>query len=52
VEGATDEVVLRRIFQESGAGLARIFGLKGKEYLTQKLPGYNTAARMRHGSCW
>lgn len=45
VEGPIDEAVLRRLVALVGAQLGPVYGKKGKQYLQQKLTGYNRAAR-------
>lgn len=45
VEGLTDEAVLKRLVEHVGAELGALHGRKGKFYLTEKLPGFNSAAR-------
>lgn len=49
VEGDLDEAVLRRLVEEEGAILNRLYGRKGKQHLKQRLMGYNNAA---HRSLW
>lgn len=44
VEGDLDEAVLRRLVEEEGAILNRLYGRKGKQHLKQRLTGYNKAA--------
>ena len=41
VEGDLDEAVLRRLVEEEGAILNRLYGRKGKQHLKQRLTGYN-----------
>lgn len=45
VEGALDEAVLRRLVEDEGAVLHRLYGRKGKPHLKQYLTGFNQSAR-------
>lgn len=44
VEGSVDEAVLRRLVIEAGAELRPVYGKQGKQYLRDKIYGYNQAA--------
>lgn len=44
VEGDLDEVVLTRLVRRQGGEIGSVYGLRGKDYLRQKLRGYNNAA--------
>ncbi len=48
VEGAVDEVLLRRICQRLGTSVGSVYGLRGKAYILSRLPGFNNSARFRH----
>ena len=45
VEGIVDEAVVRTVIAHAGASLGDVYGKQGKEYLRQKIAGYNNAAR-------
>lgn len=45
VEGITDEVVAKRLIEHAGLALGAVYGGRGKPYLLQRLPAYNSAAR-------
>jgi len=45
VEGIVDEAVVRTVIAHAGAAVGDVYGKQGKEYLRQKLAGYNNAAR-------
>lgn len=45
VEGIVDEAVLQRLITHVGAGIGPIHGKNGKQFLRQRLPGYNQAAQ-------
>jgi hypothetical protein len=45
VEGATDEVILRRILLELGIPCAEFYGGRGKQHLVEHLERYNRSAR-------
>ena len=49
VEGDFDEAVLRRLVEEEGAVLDRLYGRKGNQHLKQRLKGYDRSA---HRSPW
>jgi len=44
VEGDLDEAVLRRLVEEKGAILDRLYGKQGKQHIEKRLGGYNQAA--------
>jgi len=45
VEGIVDEAVVRTVIAHAGAVAGDVYGKQGKEYLRQKIAGYNNAAR-------
>jgi hypothetical protein len=45
VEGPTDEAVLRSLLVHVGAKPGQIYGGQGKQFLKQKIHGYNNAAK-------
>jgi hypothetical protein len=45
VEGPTDESVLRRLVQEAGGTVGRVYGRQGKDHLLRQISAYNHAAR-------
>lgn len=45
VEGITDEVVAKRLIEHAGLAPGAVYGGRGKPYLLQRLPAYNSAAR-------
>lgn len=45
VEGSVDEAALRRLAREAGIMVGPVHGKKGKNYLQQKISGFNNAAR-------
>jgi hypothetical protein len=45
VEGPVDEAVLRRLVQDAGGMVGKVYGLQGKERLIRQLGAYNYAAR-------
>ena len=45
VEGIVDEAVVRTVIAHTGAVAGDVYGKQGKEYLRQKIAGYNNAAR-------
>lgn len=45
LEGDTDVPVVGRLFEMAGLELGTVYGLRGKNWLDQKLPAYNNAAR-------
>jgi hypothetical protein len=45
VEGRTDEAVGKRLLADAGIAVTAVYGLKGKNYLDERLRGYNNAAR-------
>ncbi len=45
VEGNLDEAVLRRLVEDEGAVLHRLYGRKGKPHLKERLTGFNQSAR-------
>lgn len=45
VEGIVDEAVVRRLLEQTGAKLGKVYGKNGKSSLRQRLAGYNQAAR-------
>jgi hypothetical protein len=45
VEGAVDEAVLKRLVVETGGQIGSIYGMRGKEFLRQRIRSYNHAAR-------
>jgi len=45
VEGLVDEAILQRLVQYVGTTLGAIYGKRGKNYLRDKLGGFNNAAR-------
>ena len=47
VEGNLDEAVLRRLVEDEGAVLHRLYGREGKPRLKQRLTDYNQSARQR-----
>ena len=47
VEGPTDEAILRRLVEYSGAELERVYGRSGKGFVLKNLSSYNSAARFR-----
>ncbi len=49
VEGVVDESVVRRLVQEAGASLERVYGRNGKRALRRAIHGYNRGA---HYSPW
>ncbi len=48
VEGAVDEVLLRRVCNHLGTNVGSVYGLRGKAYILSRLPGFNNSARFRH----
>jgi hypothetical protein len=44
VEGSTDEAVLRNIAKHIGIDIGRVFGLRGKPLLIERVNSYNQAA--------
>jgi hypothetical protein len=48
VEGAIDEVALRRLCNAVGTTLGDVYGRKGKSFVLSQLGGYNYSARFRH----
>lgn len=47
VEGDLDEAVLRRLVEDEGAILYRLYGRRGKQHLKQRLTGFNQSARQQ-----
>lgn len=47
VEGNLDEVVIRRLIEDTGGTLGPVHGRKGKNYLRDKINAFNHAARFR-----
>jgi len=45
VEGPVDEAVLRRLVQDVGGNIGKVYGLRGKDRLLQQIGAYNHAAR-------
>jgi hypothetical protein len=45
VEGTADESVMRRVLRDHDIAVAQVLGLRGKQYLDQKLHAFNAAAR-------
>lgn len=45
VEGITDEVIVRRLFEYTGLTCGVVYGKSGKAVLLERLPNYNQAAR-------
>lgn len=45
VEGSLDQAVIQRLVEDSGGALGPVHGKKGKNYLKDKLSGFNNAAR-------
>ena len=45
VEGTLDEVVLRKLAEDVGLSVGRVFGRNGKSHLKAIIDGYNRAAR-------
>lgn len=45
VEGVVDEAVVRTVIAHAGAVAGDVYGRQGKEYLRQRIAGYNNAAR-------
>jgi len=45
VEGITDEVVVRCLFEHAGLACGTVYGKRGKALLLERLPNYNQAAR-------
>jgi hypothetical protein len=45
VEGPVDEIVMRKLVDEAGGNLERVYGKNGKSHLRQRLSGFNQAAR-------
>lgn len=48
VEGAVDEILIRRLCRFVGATLGQVHGRRGKAYIISKLSGYNYSAQFRH----
>ena len=49
VEGDADVPVIRRLFELVGLEVGTIYGLRGKNWLDQRLAAYNSAAHHRQG---
>lgn len=45
VEGDVDAAVAERLLAEVGAAPVTVYGLRGKDYLRERIEGYNSAAR-------
>jgi len=45
VEGIIDESVIRKLIAHVGAIPGPVYGKQGKNFVQQKIPGYNNAAR-------
>jgi hypothetical protein len=45
VEGLVDETVLRRLIEQAGGVLGPVHGKNGKQYIRQRLGGFNRAAQ-------
>jgi len=45
VEGDPDEAVLRRLAEQEGLSLGTCYGKKGRQYLRDRIHGFNQAAR-------
>jgi hypothetical protein len=48
VEGPSDEVALRRLCELAGAQLGDVLGRKGKQFILERITGYNHSAKYRH----
>lgn len=47
VEGLVDEALIKRLVQHLGGSSGPVYGRRGKQYLLDKLKGYNQSARFR-----
>lgn len=45
VEGSVDESVVRRICRHCGSTVGTVYGRRGKNYIIERLQGFNNAAR-------
>lgn len=45
VEGSLDQAVIQRLVEDAGGALGPVHGKKGKNYLRDKISGFNNAAR-------
>jgi hypothetical protein len=48
VEGAADEVLLKRLCAFIGTSVGQVYGRYGKSYVLARMNGYNHSARFRH----